>query len=286
MLQVADHRIPAADGRALAGTLFEPRRRNPPATVLVLGATGVKRGYYGGFARHLAANGLRAVTVDYRGIGDSRDVPPRREPARMSDWARLDASGTLAWAGECFPSSRLLAVGHSFGGQGLGMVEGRELLSGVLLVAAQSGWWGHWRGSRRVAMWLLWHALTPVVCRAAGYFPARLLGMGEDLPGGVAREWASWGRRRDYLLGRRPELAADYADLELPLLALSFADDAYAPRPAVEALLAWYESAEVEHRHLRPEELGRPVGHFGFFREAGRDDLWKQATSWLRRRAA
>jgi predicted alpha/beta hydrolase len=64
--------------------------------------------------------------------------------------------------------------------------------------------------------------------------------------------------------------------------AYSFADDRYAPRPAVEALLRRYSAARIDRRHLGDTELrGRRVGHFGFFRAGLVPDLWQEADDWL-----
>ena len=74
----------ADDGRPLAGTVLEPARAD--GAVVIASATGVPRRIYAGIARHLAEAGLAVLTFDYRGIGDSRQGPLRREPARMQDW--------------------------------------------------------------------------------------------------------------------------------------------------------------------------------------------------------
>ena len=97
---------------------------------------------------------------------------------------------------------------------------------------------------------------------------------------GVAREWARWGRRPQYLM--EPGLAEGFARVRRPLLAYSLADDPYAPRPAVEALLDLYTEADIHHRHITPKDVGTgEIGHFGFFRERFRDTLWKDTAAWL-----
>jgi hypothetical protein len=54
----------------------------------------------------------------------------------------------------------------------------------------------------------------------------------------VALEWALWGRRREYLLGGDGAAWRDrYRAVRAPMLGVSIADDTYAPRATVEALL-------------------------------------------------
>lgn len=279
--------VPATDGYPLAATLFDPRA-GASAAVVVNPATAVKQGYYSRFAAFLAEEGFLALTYDYRGIGGSRPARLRGFGARMRDWAERDAAGVLAWLGRERPDLPVLLVGHSFGGQALGLLPSTAGLSGVLMVGAQSGYWGHWAGLHKAAILGLWHVGIPTLCLLFGYFPSRLLGMGEDLPAGVAREWARWGRRRDYLAGDGDgRWRAGFQAVRAPIRSYSFSDDRFAPLAAVEGLLAFFRHAPVERRHLRPADLGvSRVGHWGFFRDGFRETLWRESAEWLRSRTA
>lgn len=262
----------AEDGYRLGATLFDGGR----APVLVLSATGVPQSFYAKFAAFLAERGFRALTFDYRGIGRSLHGDLRKLRARMSDWARLDAA-----AGFDFLKGKVHVIGHSFGGQAIGLLPEPERVASALVVGSQSGYWRHWPALGRAWMWPVTHFALPALSRLHGYFPASRLGFGEDLPAGVAIEWASWCRHPRYLVGALG-VEARYARLHAPLRAYAISDDPFAPPCAVAALLELYPNAPAEVRRLRPEELGtRSVGHFGFFREAFRDSLWREAADWL-----
>lgn len=104
----------AADGFTLHATLYDASSTN---VTFVAGAMGVKRRYYDAFARFMTERGRSVVTIDYRGIGDSRPRTLRGFDATMADWGRFDIDAALAWiAGELRPAS-LTYVGHSAGGQ-------------------------------------------------------------------------------------------------------------------------------------------------------------------------
>ncbi len=270
--------IEARDGYRLAATLYRPERPARRA-VLLHAATGVKRQFYGRFADYLAERGFTVLTFDYRGIGESRREPLRRLRARMRDWAEQDAAGALEFLAREAAGGKLLCVGHSFGGNALGLVPGIERYRAALFVGVQSGYWRHWRGAGRAGMWLLTHALLPSVSRALGYFPMEMLGQGEDLPGGVAAEWAGWCRDPRYAAGAvGPE---GYARLTAPIRSYWVSDDRYAPRSAAEALFELYPNASA--RELVPVDARAHggIGHFGFFRERLRDPLWRDAADWL-----
>lgn len=274
-------RISAADGYALGGTVFDAGAARGPV-VLVNGATGVHQRYYGRFAAWLAGQGATVLTYDYRGIGESRPHRLRGFSARMRDWGQLDLEGVLRFVEHAYPGRELAIVGHSVGGQLLGLAPSVAHAARVVTVAAQSGYWGHWPMLSKLAFVGLWYGVMPLTSKAVGYLPGQL-GIGEHLPRGVAEEWARWCRSEGYFTDDDVPTGG-YARLSAPLLAFSFSDDAYAPKAAVDWLHRLYTSASVERRHLAPKALGaKRVGHFGFFRERFRESLWTEAAAWLLR---
>src|SRR5262249_61320399 len=96
----------------------------------------------------------------------------------------------------------------------------------------------------------------PGLATGGGAVPVRGAGRGAPLPAGAAREWAAWGRRRNYLFGAlEPAVREDYAALRFPVRALHIADDLYAPRRGIEALVGFYGGP--------PEGLTRPPPRAG-----------------------
>jgi predicted alpha/beta hydrolase len=269
-------RIPARDGYALAAAVYG--RTDAARVVLVAPATGVRLRLYDAFARSLAAElDAAVVTWDWRGTGESRPASLRGFRVTMREWATLDLAGVIDWASARWPGAELAGVGHSFGGQSFGLAPNADRFARLVTIAAQSGWYGHWPRRLRLRYALLWHVVMPGVTRALGYFPGRRLGLGEDLPGGVALEWARWCRSPGYLGDW-----SGHAAVRAPILAIGFSDDDYAPPAAVDALHREYNGATVEHRTVTPVELGLPrIGHFGIFRDGGRP-VWGEVAGWLR----
>lgn len=275
-------RLAAADGYDLGALEYAPAAP-PRAVVVIAGATGVRQRYYARFAAWLADRGLAALTFDYRGIGESRPASLRGFPGRMRDWGQLDLDAALGHAERRWLGVPLLAVGHSVGGQLLGLAPAAARLHRVVTVSSQSGYWRHWPHVTQLGMAAVWFAVFPVVTAAFGVFPGRF-GVGEDLPPQVAREWARWGRRPRFFLDDGIP-AEGFSRLRAPLLAVSFSDDLYAPKAAVDWLHALYASAALTRQHLRPEDLGmRAMGHFGAFRESAREALWPRIVEFLEAR--
>lgn len=271
-------RLTATDGYCLAGHVSGGGNRGP--VLVINGATGVRQQYYARFAAWAAGQGATVLTWDYRGIGESRPHRLRGFPGSMRDWGHADLEGVLRFASQEWAGRPLVAVGHSVGGQLLGMAASNTLLSRVVTVGSQFGSWQLWPAPRKWAMAGLWYGLMPGVTHALGYFPGKL-GIGADLPAGVALEWARWCRSRDFFLAHGVAREG-YGRLAVPMLSFSFTDDTYAPKLAVDALHSLYVNAQLERVHLAPKDVGaKAIGHFGFFRDAFRDTLWERLGAFV-----
>jgi predicted alpha/beta hydrolase len=279
-IDVMDIKLPARDGVMLAATLFEPVRSNGSALLLNSG-TGIPRQFYGAFARHLAERGFAVLTYDYRGIGDSE--APRS--ATMEQWGTIDQASMIDHLVRLRPEESVGLVGHSLGGQVLGLADNISRVRAAVLNCSQTGHWRHWpRGRRRLRMLALWWLLIPGLTLATGRFPGSWIGTA-DLPAGIARNWARWGRSRHYVCDARGHaLRPHNDDVDCRIRWLSFCDDPLAPFGAVEALRPYYPRAAVERLHLAPRDFGvEAVGHFGFFRKSMPRDPWDDVADWLAR---
>jgi predicted alpha/beta hydrolase len=260
-----DLMLPARDGVKLAASLFEPETSNGLAVLLNSG-TGVPRQFYAAFAAHLASQGFAVLTYDYRGIGQSESPAD----ATIEQWGAIDQASMIEHLARLRPGAPLGLIGHSYGGQVLGLADNIDGVRAACLVCSQSGHWRHWpRGRRRLRMLALWWLLIPGLTALTGRFPGSWIGMA-NLPAGIARSWARWGRSPHYVCDARGKPLRPYNDdVGFPVRWLSFADDPIAPLGAVEALRSYYPNAKLERLHLAPGDLGaESIGHFGFFRKS------------------
>jgi len=274
--------ISAADGVALAASLYQPAAGGADLAILINGATGVRRGYYRHFAEHLAAAGCVVLCYDYRGIGGSRDAG---RGARMLDWGERDIAGALEWLLRRYPTLPLAAIGHSAGGWLFGLADNNRSADALLTIGSQKGHWRYWPTLRGKAfMWATMNLSIPLLTHLLGRLPGAVFG-GDSLPAGVALDWARWCRHPDFLVDDDGvPLRKHFHDYEGPARLLAISDDDYAPEQAVHALAQMYAQAAAEVRLLRPQDLGlRHLGHFGYFRKQAPHALWDEALAWLRR---
>jgi predicted alpha/beta hydrolase len=274
--------LSTADGVELGGTLFTAA--SPRAAVLVVGAMATPHRYYRHVGSWLAKRGITTLTFDYRGIGASRRGSLRGDRSTLRDWATHDVTAALAALRTHAPGMPVFAIGHSFGGQALGLSDALGTVDGVLTVGAQLGWWGHGSGLARWRMWATWHLLFPIVLATVGYVPGRL-GLGEDLPPRVAAEWARWCRSPRYLLDHVPDAEARLRAFRGAAEVWAISDDDYAPEAAVRALAAHVGPGGAWVRTVTPRRTQRPIGHFGTFRPELAGTLWEDVddvlTGWI-----
>lgn len=281
--------FPATDGYVLTGTLFLPRGAKRHA-VLINSATAVPRKIYRGFASYLAHRGCAVLTYDYRGIGDSRQpaMVGYNQPkslvgfkASMSDWAALDVTAAVDWMRERYHSLPLAYVGHSFGGQALGLIANNTEISRAAFVAAQAGTWRLMTPPEKYRVFAYMNFVGVPLVHALGYAPG-WSGIGEDLPKGVFLQWAEWVSSPRYLFDSKLPALANFATFKGELRALCFADDPWATRPAVELLASGFTGTMPEVIDVKPSDVGaKAIGHFGFFRPQHRDTLWRGLAEWI-----
>jgi len=286
----------ARDGRSLAGSLFEPDGA-PISALLVNSGTGIPRRFYARFAANAADRGFVALTYDYRGIGDSARRPLDADDARYRDWGQLDMPGAIDWITHRYPGVPLVAVGHSTGGQQLGLAPNVSRVQAAVFVAVSTGYWRGMPLHYRFMTLALWRAYIPLATRVLGYAPAKKIGWGENLPTRVAREWGAWCLEPEYMAaffdegGRRtspddaPFGPTYFNAVRFPIRAYYFSDDPISTRTNVPPMLRLYDRAKIETRWIVPVDIGAPeIGHLGFFRSDRGRPLWGDALDWLVRR--
>jgi predicted alpha/beta hydrolase len=276
-------RIPCRDGIELGGHVWKAVTRECRGSVLINPATGVAARYYHHYARFLAGHGFTVLTYDYRGIGLSRPDRLRGCGYRWRDWGEKDFDAALAFmAGREGPPA---VVGHSIGGFLPGLSERAPLVSRMLTVGAQYGYWRDYARKDRLRLFLKWHVAMPALTALCGYFPGRRLGWLEDLPAGVATDWAFQQARMElrHPPAERAAALARFEAVRAPVLAIAVSDDPIATPQAIRRGLSYYRNAPVEEVMLTPEDFGRPaIGHFDLFHARHAAGFWLDTLLWLR----
>lgn len=273
--------IAARDGFSLSALLVEPAQ--PTGALLFASGTGFPKEFYAPLARFLAQRGHAVLVFDYRGIGGSAPASLRGFEATMSDWALRDMAGALDALASRFPSLPLRWLGHSFGGQVVGVVPGIERCVRIATIATSIGRW-QWQASPRkygAAFW--WHVVGPYDLATKGHAGRNAIWQGKPLPAGVFRQWKRWCASPRYFAIDVGGALGDgcFDRLREPIRALCFTDDWIATRRNVAALHALYEKPGVQATWLSPRDAGvARIDHEGAFLR-GNAAIWPHIAGLL-----
>jgi len=254
----------------------------PRGRIVVAGATGVPQLYYRAFAEYAASQGYTTLTLDYRGIGLSRPKSLRGFRMRYLDWAHQD----LAAAVDAIPDDGLPLnmVGHSFGGHAFGLLPNVARVARFYTFATGAGWHGWMPRAERLRVQLMWRVIGPVLTRWHGFLAWSHLGMGEDLPVDVYRDWKHWCRYPRYFFddpAMAEQITRRFDRVRTPIVAANAIDDLWAPPASRDAFMAGYRNAQLQHVDLDPRALGiGPIGHMGYFRRRAQP-LWDEVLAWF-----
>ena len=275
-------RLRAADGRVLAAHWFAARARR--GGIVINAGTGFPQTFYFKLANYAAERGYDALVYDYRGMGESAPADIATETARMSDWGLLDMRAALAAASERVSGAPLATLGHSIGGQFLGLLGNHSLARAHVQVATSVGYWPWEHAPFRYLAWWFWRVHGPLMLAIKGYIPSGGGWAGLPLPRAVYEEWRRWCLRPDHF---RPELSTYlkdnvFSEIRAPLLTVGFTDDPIATRRTVAEIDKFFPNARRESRWYSPADAGgKRIGHEGFFALRHRDTLWRPVLDWI-----
>ena len=279
-IRVKELQLKNDGGNTLSVTKFFSQS-NPTHVIVISSATGVLQQYYSKFANYCASNGLSVYSFDYSGIGKSNTSIKalKKYTGNLTSWGKQDQAAVVGLAKEENPGANLTLITHSIGGQIVGFNTNHHLLDKIIMVASQTGYWKTFKGLHAAKMWLFWYVVSPFLTNLFGYFPAKKLGLFENLPKKMIYEWASWGKQKEYMMHFKNEHYL-FDQIKLPILVWSFPKDTFAPKTAVDWMANQYNNAQVTRIHY-PSENNKQPGHFGFFKPAFKELLWKQNLNWI-----
>lgn len=262
------------DGTELGATLVLGRTDR---WVVIAGATAVPHTYYLPLAKWLASStGANVLCFDYRGVGASRNGPLRGFQADYRQWA-TDLATAIDYAADRGP---VVVVGHSFGGHAFGMTDAHERTLGLYTFATGAGWHGHMPPLEALRAWTMWNLVSPVLSRWYGFLPMSKVGMGEDLPMGVYRDWKRWCAHPNYFFDDPDaEFTANFEQVRVPVVGVSSTDDPWGNPVSAWALLSHYPT--YDPRPISPVDFGlESIGHFAYVRPRC-SPLWEPLTEWV-----
>ncbi|WP_053144631.1 alpha/beta fold hydrolase [Pseudomonas sp. P97.38] len=271
--------LTTSDGFRLAATRY-CAQGTPKGNLIMAGATGVQQRFYRRFAQHASARGFNVLTIDYRGVGESRPKTLKGFEMSYLDWGYQDLAAAVEFMDD--GHTPLFWVGHSFGGHALGLLPNHDRITAAYCFGTGAGWAGWMPRREAFKVRLLWTWVLPVIVACKGYMAWSILGMGDDLPLGVYKDWKRWCAHPHYFFDD-PAMAhvADlYAEVRVPVVFANASDDPWAPPVSRDAFIKGYRNASVLTRNLAPDSPRQAIGHMGYFR-ASATRVWDEMLDWF-----
>lgn len=269
--------ITALNGAASKITIFTADHVPEAPVLICMPAMGTAARFYEPLAPPILREGWRFVTADLRGNGLSSVRVRRGVSFGYREMVTFDWPAAVQKVQELFPGAPVYLLGHSLGGQlsALYLAASPGAVAGLILVAAPSVHWRGWDVPLNVGV-LAGTQAARAVAAVLGYFPGRKLGFGGTEALGVICDWARQARTGRY---EPRESTVNYerllAEMEVPVLAFSFADDFLSPPKAVGNLLAKMRRAPVTHVTL----AGDGLDHFRWVRNP--EAIVEKIREWL-----
>ena len=243
--------------------------------VIIASAAGVLQSFYQKLAQFFLYNGISVITFDYSGVGESLHGSIKKENSSLTDWGNRDLEAVIKYTIETYHRHKIILLGHSIGGQLIGLAPSSYMTDKIILVASQSGYWKFWKGVSKIRMWANWHLLVPILTKGFGYLPSKKISRMESLPKNVAEEWAKWCRSSNYLFASFSYNKLYFDRIKCKLTSISIDDDFFAPKKSVEWLTAKFENASIKSLHFIPKYFkALEIGHFSLFTEKFKDSIW------------
>ncbi|MCH7312862.1 alpha/beta fold hydrolase [Acinetobacter sp. ANC 3882] len=268
--------ISCKDDYQLAAQFYPAQDHTKPYPVLICPATGITKNFYHAFANWLNQQGYPVLSFDFRGIGESLHGPLKDSTASINDWGIYDIPAAIETLLNKTQAEKVIIVGHSAGGQLLGITSNYDKVAKVLAIAGSTGHVKGLKGKTKILAPVMFNVIFPVSSFLKGYGATQFIGMGENLPKNVAKQWAEFCSKPGYVMNAiGKSIFEDYhQEIQCPITSFWATDDEIATQANVKDLLRLYPNAPTKLIELNPQQHGyKQIGHMSMFKKS-HQKLW------------
>ncbi|EOR07836.1 alpha/beta hydrolase family protein [Acinetobacter genomosp. 15BJ] len=276
--------ISCKDDYQLAAQFYPAQDHTKPYPILICPATGITKNFYHAFAEWLNQQGYSVLSFDFRGIGESLHGPLKNSTASINDWGIYDIPAAIETLLERTQAEKVIIVGHSAGGQLLGITSNYNKVAKVLAIAGSTGHVKGLKGKTKILAPVMFNVIFPVSSFLKGYGATQFIGMGENLPKNVAKQWAEFCSKPGYVMNAiGKSIFEDYhQEIQCPITSFWATDDEIATQANVKDLLRLYPNAPTKLIELNPQQHGyKQIGHMSMFKKS-HQKLWPLMESELK----
>lgn len=223
------------------------------------------------------------MTFDFRGIGDSLHGQLRNSKASIQDWGQLDTPAAIDTLLKIANQQRLIIIGHSAGGQLLGTTHNHNKVEKLISTASSTGHVKGLKGRTKYMAPIMFNVIFPLSILIKGYGATKFLGMEENLPKNVAKQWGIFCSKPGYVLNAMGKTIFEdfHNEVKTPIHVLWATDDEIATKANVEDLLRLYPNAKTKMVEITPQQYAhQSIGHMQIFKKS-HQNLWPLITAQI-----
>lgn len=155
------------------------------------------------------------------------------------------------------PDCHYHLIGHSAGGQLVGLMKNAHQFSSLYNVACSSGQLRNMSLSYQIKAHFFMNLVIPMSNQVFGHTKSQWFGMGEPLPAGVAAQWRHWCNGQEYVKTAFEHSIFDheYDRLSMPAMWVHGSDDPIANGENVRDMQSVYSRIAHQTLCLEPEEF-------------------------------
>ena len=211
------------------------------------------------------------MVFDFRGIGQSLYTPLKKSEASIEDWGLIDIPAAIDSLLSKTQQQQIILIGHSAGGQLLGITPNFQKVARLIAIAGSTGHVKGLKGRTKKLAPVMFNVVFPVSIALKGYGATQMLGMGENLPKNVARQWAQFCSKPGYVINAIGKTIFDdyHQQIQCPITAIYASDDEIATEANVNDLLRLYPNAKTDKIELQPNQYNqKAIGHMLMFKKS------------------
>lgn len=182
-----------------------------------------------------------------------------------------------------FPNTKYHLIGHSAGGQLVGLMHNAKDFTSIFNFACSSGQLKNMNTAYAIKAHFFMNFFIPVSNKIFGHTKSQWLGMGEPLPKAVAQQWREWCNSEGYVKAAFGKTVHThlYDELSTPSMWVNAVDDEIAINENVEDMLSVFTKIAAEKLTLSADDYALDeIGHMKFFSRKSQV-LWVHALNWL-----
>ena len=196
---------------------------------------------------------------------------------------QLDKPAAISSLQQLFPNTSYHLVGHSAGGQLIGLAKKATKLSSIFNFASSSGQLRNMKLKDQFKSHFFMNMFIPFSNTMFGYTKSQRFGMGEPLPKQVAKQWQTWCNGSGYVKTafNKTVFTHYYNELTMPALWVNAVDDFIATDENVRDMMSVSPNLAAKTLTLSPGDHNlKEIGHMAFFSRRA-NTLWPIALDWL-----